>query len=231
LEENPKEHGMRISEKLFAYPWRDFRANNCNSYVIRTEENVCMVDPGHEAFLPRLFESMEEDGLQPADVKCVIHTHGHPDHMEGGLTLKKQGARIGIHKDEEAYIRQMGPYLARMLGMQMPELNFDFFLQEGELQIGGERFQILLTPGHSPGSISLFWEEPRILFTGDLVFAQGVGRTDFPGGDGELLKQSIRRCRALGAAMVMPGHGEPIFTEEAVEKNFDIIERMYFDYL
>jgi len=222
---------MRVSEQLFAYPWRDYRANNGNSYVIRTEETVCLIDPGLEAFLPQLFQSLENDGIQPEDVKSVILTHGHPDHMEGGLALKKQGARVGIHKEEEAYIREMGPYLARMLGIELPQVSFDFFLQEGELLIGGERFQVLHTPGHSPGSVCLFWEEPRILFSGDLIFAQGVGRTDFPGGDGNLLKQSIRRCSTLGAAMLMPGHGEPIFEADEVAKNFEMIERMYFDYL
>jgi len=222
---------MRVSEQLFAYPWRDYRANNGNSYVVRTEETVCLIDPGLEGFLPQLFQSMENDGIQPEDVKSVILTHGHPDHMEGGLALKKQGARVGIHKDEEAYIREMGPYLAQMLGIDMPEVSFDFFLQEGELLIGGERFQVLHTPGHSPGSVCLFWEEPRILFSGDLIFAQGVGRTDFPGGDGNLLKQSIRRCSTLGAAMLMPGHGEPIFEADEVSKNFEMIEKMYFDHL
>jgi len=113
----------------------------------------------------------------------------------------------------------------------MPEVHFDFFLQEGELRIGGERFQVLHTPGHSPGSVCLFWEEPKVLFSGDLIFAQGVGRTDFPGGDGNLLKQGIRRCSTLGAAMLMPGHGEPILEAEHVEKNFLIIEKMYFDYI
>ena len=222
---------MKINDKLFAYPWRDYRANNGNSYAIRTDETVCLIDPGHEAFLPQLFQSMGADGISSHDVKSVILTHGHPDHMEGGLTLKRQGARVGIHKEEEAYILEMGPYLARMLGIEMPEVSFDFFLQEGELSIGGERFQVLHTPGHSPGHICLFWEEPGILFSGDLVFPQGVGRTDFPGGDGNLLKQSIRRCRSLGARMLMPGHGEPICDAEAVEKNFELIERMYFDYI
>lgn len=222
---------MKINDKLFAYPWRDYRANNGNSFAIRTDETACLIDPGHEAFLPQLLDSMKEDGLDPEELKTVILTHGHPDHMEGGLTLRKQGARVGIHKEEEAYIQEMGPYLARMLGIQMPEVSFDFFLQEGELLIGGERFQVIHTPGHSPGSVCLFWEEPKVLFSGDLIFPQGVGRTDFPGGDGNLLKQSIRRCRTLGAAMLMPGHGEPILDAEMVEKNFDMIEMMYFDYV
>ncbi len=222
---------MKINEKLYAYPWRNYQANNCNSYVIRTPEATCLVDPGHEAFLPQLFRSMEEDGIRPDQVGSVILTHGHPDHLEGAIRLQKEGVPVGIHKEEEAYIREIGPYFARMFGFEMPELKFDFFLQEGDLRIGGEPFRLLHTPGHSPGSICLFWEEPRVLFSGDLIFAQGVGRTDFPGGDGNLLKESIRRCKTLGATMLMPGHGEPILDAEEVEKNFEIIERVYFEYI
>ena len=67
--------------------------------------------------------------------------------------------------------------------------------------------------------------------SGDLVFAQGVGRTDFPGGDGNLLKESIRRVRKLKPAMLMPGHGEALTEPDEVEKNFEMIEQMYFNYL
>jgi glyoxylase-like metal-dependent hydrolase (beta-lactamase superfamily II) len=123
---------MKINDKLFAYPWRDYRANNGNAYVIRSGDAVCLIDPGLEAFLPQLYKSMEEEGVPSGDVNSVILTHGHPDHMEGGLTLGKQGIRVGIHKDEEAYIVEMGPYLARMLGIDMPEVSFDFYLEEGE---------------------------------------------------------------------------------------------------
>jgi len=190
-----------------------------------------VVDPGHRAFLPRLFQSMEADGIRAEDVTSVLLTHGHPDHMEGALALRAKGAKVGIHRDEEAFLQEVGPYFARMMGLEMPDLSFDFHLQEGDLSIGGERFRVLETPGHSPGSVSLYWEEPRALFSGDLIFAQGVGRTDFPGGDGALLKKSIRRCRELGAALLLPGHGETLNTAAEVERNFDTIERMYFDYL
>lgn len=222
---------MKVNDKLYAYIWRDYSANNCNTFLIRTDQATCMVDPGHKAFLPQLFESMKADGISAEDVTSVILTHSHPDHMEGALELKKKGCSLGIHKKEEAFVLEVGPYFAKMFGWEMPDLSFDFYLQEGELEIGGECFQVIETPGHSPGSVSLYWEEPRILFTGDLVFAQGVGRTDFPGGDGALLKESIGRCRTLNPSQLMPGHGEPLQTPEEVERNFEMIEKMYFDYL
>jgi len=222
---------MKVRDNLFAYIWTDMRANNCNTFLIRKEKAVCLIDPGHKPFLPQLFQSMRKDGVSPDEVSSVIVTHGHPDHLEGALDLRKKGALVGIHPQEEAFLKEIGPHFARMFGWSMPELSFDFHLQEGELEIGGERFLVLETPGHSPGSISLFWEEPRVLFAGDVVFAQGVGRTDFPGGDGGLLKESIRRCRKLQPAMLMPGHGEPLKTPKEVDRNFELIEKMYFSYL
>jgi len=222
---------MKITDKLYAYIWRDFGANNANSFIIRTEQATCLLDPGHKAFLPQLYQYIEQDGIPVEEITSVILTHGHPDHMEGGLEMREKGVRLGMHKQEETYILEIGPHFARMFGWEMPELTLDFYLQEGELTIGGERFQVIETPGHSPGSVSLYWEEPKVLFSGDLVFAQGVGRTDFPGGDGALLKESIRRCRKLKPAMLMPGHGEALTDPDEVEKNFEMIEKMYFDYI
>jgi len=222
---------MKITENLYTYIWRNYQANNCNTFVVKTEEHTCLIDPGHKAFLKQLYPLMGDDGFQPEDMGSVILTHGHPDHMEGAIDFKELGARVGINKEEEDFLNEVGPSFARMLGFEMPEIAFDFYLQEGELQIGDQQFQVIHTPGHSPGSVSLFWEDPKVLFTGDLVFAQGVGRTDFPGGDGNLLKASIKRCRKLQPAMIMPGHGEPILSPDEVDRNFEMIERMYFNYL
>ena len=222
---------MKIRENLYGYIWNDFSANNCNTFIVRTGQGTCLVDPGHKVFLPKLLRSMEQDGIDSQDVSTVILTHGHPDHMEGALELRAKGARVGIHRKEEAFLQEVGPYFARMMGLEMPDLNFDFYLEEGDLDVCGESFRVIDTPGHSPGSVSLFWAEPGALFSGDLVFAQGVGRTDFPGGDSALLKDSILRCRKLGASMLLPGHGDVLDTAGDVERNFDMIEKMYFAYL
>ena len=222
---------MKIGEKLYSYIWRNAQANNCNTFIIRAGKTTCLIDPGLNVFLPQLFGLMRQDGLQPEEIGMVILTHCHPDHMEGGVEFQKMGARIGIHQEDDKYIKEIGPSLASSLGMKMPDISVDFFFQEGELFIGGERVQVLHTPGHSPGSISLFWEEEGVLFSGDLIFSLGVGRTDFPGGEGGELKASIQRCSKLEASMLMPGHGEAITTPEEVKKNFDMIEQYYFDSL
>jgi hydroxyacylglutathione hydrolase len=107
----------------------------------------------------------------------------------------------------------------------------DFFLQEGELKVGSNSFRVILTPGHSPGSVCLYWPAQKVLFTGDVVFNQGVGRTDLPGGNGKLLKESIQRLAAFDSEYLLSGHGEIISGAENVRANFQMIEREWFGYL
>jgi len=222
---------MKIADQLYAYIWRNYQANNCNTFIIQTDQTTCLIDPGLKSFLPQLVRLMEQDGIRADDVHSVILTHCHPDHMEGASVFQEMGARVGIHKDDERFIKEVGPSFAAMLGMQMPDIAFDFYLDEGDLQIGEEPFKVLHTPGHSPGEIVLFWEKTGVLFSGDLVFPQGVGRTDFPGGDSAKLKEGIQRCSRLNATMLLPGHGEPILNAQEVTDNFEMIERLYFDHL
>lgn len=221
---------MKLSEKLYAYIWTDFRANNCNTFVVRSKA-LMLIDPGHKAFLPRLFQSMKRDGLDPRQVTLVVVTHCHPDHFEGAEEFARLGAHIAMSRQETEFFKEIGPYFARMMGLKLPECPVDLYLEEGELEVGDEHFQVMHTPGHSPGEMSLFWKETGALFSGDVVFPQGVGRTDFPGGDGALLKASIARLRACRPTILLAGHGEVLAGAQEVERNFDIIEKAYFDYL
>ncbi|HNS15808.1 MAG TPA: MBL fold metallo-hydrolase, partial [Syntrophorhabdaceae bacterium] len=90
-------------------------------------------------------------------------------------------------------------------------------------EIGGRAFQVIPTPGHSPGSLCLYWKEKRTLISGDTLFYMGVGRTDLPGGDAELLAESIKRLAELDIEHLIPGHGELIRGEKAIKKNFQLI--------
>ena len=107
----------------------------------------------------------------------------------------------------------------------------DIMLREGELNVGHLNFQVIHTPGHSPGSVCLYWPDKKVLFTGDVVFDQGVGRTDLPGGSGENLKESIRTLSRLEVDYLLPGHGEPISGRDLVIANFSDIEGTWFAYL
>jgi glyoxylase-like metal-dependent hydrolase (beta-lactamase superfamily II) len=104
-------------------------------------------------------------------------------------------------------------------------------LTEGELNVGDLQLQVYHTPGHSPGSVCVYWPEARALFSGDLIFKEGLGRTDLPGGNGALLKQSIRRMAELDLEIIYPGHGDIISGKDAVIKNFALLEQFYFAYI
>jgi len=91
--------------------------------------------------------------------------------------------------------------------------------------------QVFLTPGHSPGSICLYWPTQRALFSGDLVFKEGLGRTDLPGGDGAKIKESIKRMSQLDVELLLAGHGEIVFGAQEVKSNFDQIEDFWFRYV
>jgi hydroxyacylglutathione hydrolase len=110
-----------------------------------------------------------------------------------------------------------------------------FYLVDGELNLGKQlTLQVINTPGHTPGSISLYWAEKRLVITGDLLFYGGVGRTDF-GGDGKELKQSIERLMELDIEYVLPGHstemGSIIQGRDKVQENFTAIRASYFPML
>jgi glyoxylase-like metal-dependent hydrolase (beta-lactamase superfamily II) len=87
------------------------------------------------------------------------------------------------------------------------------------------------TPGHSPGSVCLYWPEVKVLFTGDVIFNQGIGRTDLPEGSGARLKESIKLIKDLDVEILLSGHGDILTGKEAVQENFRFIEDYWFRYI
>jgi hydroxyacylglutathione hydrolase len=213
---------MNIIDNVHAFMWREMMVNNCNSYFINGTKKI-LIDPGHQRHVDHVTKGLKNLDVSLEHIDVVIATHGHPDHVEALRIFEKPTlltmSEIEYHFNEERY----GNYL------QIP--NVDFFLQEGELKIGDYQFQILLTPGHSPGSISVYWPENKVLFTGDVVFNKGIGRTDLPGGKGGILRDSIERLAKLDVEYLLPGHGEIVTGKDAVMANFDAVEKTWFSYL
>ena len=221
---------MQVTDKFYVYLWRDQRENNCNSVVIDGKVPL-LIDPGHERFVPELLDRMRADGFHPDKIKVVIVTHSHPDHLESIVRFSGPDVRIGLSREEEKYIEDVGRPMYLQHGLQMPEFSIDFNLQEGDLTIGKHQFEVLLTPGHSPGGICIYWPKHKTLIAGDVVFKQGVGRADLPGGNGDHLKKSIERLSKLPIELLIPGHGPAIQGAENVKANFDIIKKIYFSML
>jgi len=213
---------MEIFSGLYAFIWQDYTENNCNSYLI-TGSKTILIDPGHLHLFGHVTRGLNAAKLPLEKVDVVIITHGHPDHMEAIAKFEKP-TRLAMNQVEHGFIKKLaGNYI------KIPEP--DFFIGEGDLTIGEHVFRILVTPGHTPASISLYWPEKKALFTGDVVFAQGIGRTDLPGGSGEQLKESIKRLASLDVEYLFSGHGNIVTGRKAVQENFRIIEKQWFGYL
>ena len=219
---------MKIAEDLYEFLWLNPTANNCNAYFINGKKRI-LIDPGHDQLFGHVKDHLSRLSLSPEDIDIVLVTHGHPDHIEGVKTFVGTSTLIAISRMEMRFIKAVAPHYGEVLGV--PNFEPDILLQEGDLKIGDLTFQVIHTPGHSPGSICVYWPEKKVLFTGDVVFNQGVGRTDVPGGNGEELKESIRKISRLEVDHLLPGHGDVISGRDLVKANFSEIERVWFAYL
>lgn len=228
---------MRIADELFWYPWQG-RGNNCNTYLVDGEIKV-LIDPGHvynefrEGCLDQLLRSMATDGFEPEQIGLILCTHGHPDHCESaGIIRERSGARLALHREDEFFLEALERRYASAFGQELPSLKPDFYLQEGELEIGTaepREIQVLHTPGHSPGCVCFYLPGPKALLSGDTVFKSSVGRSDLPGGNGGVLKKSLERLAGLQPVeMLLPGHMNLVSGEDKVRRNFRLIRGVFF---
>jgi hydroxyacylglutathione hydrolase len=177
-----------------------------NGYVVAcaADRKAVYLDPGDEA--GQMISFIESNHLQ---LEAVIATHGHMDHICGiGEVKKKLDVPVYLHRDDE-FIYTGLETQSRYFGMSYkPAPPCENYLEDGQvLNFGGLELKVYHTPGHSPGGVCL--EAGNNLFTGDLIFAGSVGRTDLPGGDHDVLMNSIRRMIVpLPEERVLwPGHG------------------------
>ena len=221
---------MKVLKNLHAFIWQSMTTNNCNAYLIDGPARV-LIDPGHSRLFDHVGQGLEQLGMAITDIDLIICTHAHPDHIEAVQLFKDIPTRFTVHEDEWQWAATIGNQMSAAFGIDMDSIMPDFFLKEGHLSLDGLEMDIFHTPGHSPGSLTLYWPAQKALFTGDLVFKEGLGRTDLPGGDGTKLKESIKRLTDLDVEWLLPGHGEIISGAEKVRKNFAEIEQFYFAYV
>ncbi|RTZ91750.1 MAG: MBL fold metallo-hydrolase [Deltaproteobacteria bacterium] len=183
-----------------------------NCYIVgdKATQKGVVIDPGDEA--ERILGQVQQHGL---DVELIFNTHGHFDHVGANKRVKEAtGAKIAIHPEDAHYLGKISQSAA-VWGMHAEDSPPpDILLEDGQvIEIGGLKFKVLHTPGHSPGSVSLVMPNADLVFTGDLIFAGSIGRTDFPGGDYNTLIQSVReKIFTLGDDIrILSGHG-PVTT-------------------
>ena len=221
---------MQILNNLHAFVWRSPTANNCNAYFIDGPARV-LIDPGHRALFDHVDLGLKALDLEIDDIDLVICTHAHPDHLEGVQLFKERSILFALGEIEWKWATGIGKNMSAAYGIDIEAITPDFFLQEGTLSVDGLDLQVYHTPGHSPGSVCLYWPLQKALFTGDLVFKDGLGRTDLPGGDGTRIKESIQRMAELDVELLLSGHGEIISGAREVRSNFERIEQNWFGYI
>ncbi len=194
---------MRLSFERFVLG--DF-ATNC--YLIHNGREAMLIDPA----LPseHLKRWIEDHGLS---VSFIVNTHGHIDHIGGNAFFKEAfpSAVLAIHDGDLVYLSRPDLNLSEEVSRPFlsPLPDFVFQGEEVRLSFGGTHVDILATPGHTPGSICLFFSEEMWLFSGDTLFLGSVGRTDLPGGSFRDLVTSLERIfsRFPDTVLVFPGHG------------------------
>ncbi len=184
-----------------------------NTYLIFNEQLQCVIiDPGCYTDQEReiITQFIKTKGLNPS---LLVNTHCHLDHVFGNKFIHEQyGLELHIHQGEQKVL-EMAPTSGLM--WNLPFDNYEgklHFLDESlPLQVGNDQLEIIFTPGHSPASISFYSKENDLLISGDVLFRESVGRTDLPGGNPDLLAESIRTKLYVlpDETMVYPGHGIP----------------------
>jgi len=186
-----------------------FLGTNC--YLVTCEKTLeaIIIDPGFGADeTENVLREITEKDLR---LKYVVDTHGHADHVSGNGALKQAtGAEILIHEDDAPLFADPWRNLSKMMGLTVASPPADQLLREGDLiRVGSSELEVMHTPGHTAGSISLHCASDGIVFTGDTLFAGSIGRTDLPGSSFEDIVGSLSRLMGLPAqTVVYPGHGE-----------------------
>ena len=173
-------------------------ATNCYLVLDQAARLCAVVDPGAEA--EKIAAAVEQTGCAPA---CILLTHGHDDHTGAVEALQERWSGVPVYLNKrDCYPADEPAIRGLFLPMHGDVRSYD----EGDtVEVGALRFQVLATPGHTEGGVTLRCGDA--LFCGDTLFAGSCGRTDFFGGDTEKLMASLRRLGQLeGDFAVLPGH-------------------------
>ena len=176
---------------------------NTNCYILKskTSENAIVIDPGEDAIKIKSV-------LRDMDAKCILIllTHGHFDHILGVENMRTTRAKVAIHELDAHSLTEKDIFSSIIPKDDRPfEPAEILFTEEGNYKAEEFTFSVIHTPGHTEGSVCYVFDD--IIFTGDTLFKNAIGRTDFIGSDPEKMKASLKRLYDLpGDYGIYPGH-------------------------
>ena len=196
---------------------------NCSIIGDETPREAMVIDPGDD--IEDVLAIIREHKLE---VKQIVITHAHIDHVGGAMKLRAQtGAPILLNQNDYALLKMLDVQ-ASWLGMAAPgEVAIEASIGDGELlQTGNLKASVLHTPGHTEGSVCLYFPVEKLLIAGDTLFARSIGRTDLPGGSFEKIMRSLhdRVLTLPDETLVIPGHGPKTTIGEEREENPFLLE-------
>jgi hydroxyacylglutathione hydrolase len=189
-----------------------------NNYLVIDEESkqAVLIDAGgdYDAVMKVARENK-------AEIKYILNTHGHMDHIAGDEEIqRKNRVKVFMHKDDK-YL--LGAFKQSLIVYGMPRYEtpvIDEYIEDSQIiTLGSLEFKVIHTPGHTPGGVSYLIDD--VLFSGDTLFANSVGRTDLPGGDYSQLEKSIKeKIYSLDENIIVyPGHGKSTTVKEEKHTN------------
>jgi len=190
-----------------------FSPFDVNTFVVWDDgsKECAVIDPGcySDEEKNSLAKFIAEKELR---VKYLFNTHCHIDHIFGNAFVKEKFNPQFLIPKEDLFLLEMGKEQGRMFNLDLDEQPKpdDFFSEEETLSVGNLSFSFLFTPGHTPGEFCFYAEKENICFTGDVLFKEGIGRTDLWGGNYETLITSIEKklLTLPEDVKIFPGHGE-----------------------
>ena len=178
---------------------------NCFFFYNKKSGEGIVVDPGDEP--EKILRYVREKSLK---IQGILLTHGHFDHIMAVKALKKEW-KVPVYASREERTVLENPQINLSVQMSKPiSLSADYYLEDGEeLELLGEKVKCILTPGHTCGGMCYYFPRQGVLFSGDTLFQESVGRTDFPTGSMGTLIRSVREKLLVlaPATKVCPGHG------------------------
>ena len=180
---------------------------NCYLVVNEEEKQCILIDPA--VYSGEIAEQIRREGL---DLRAILLTHGHFDHIMGIDGFRKEFPEIPVyaHREEEALLKDASMNASLEFGRQYT-FSGAAYAEDGDvLDLAGMQFRVIHTPGHTIGGCCYYLQEEKVLFSGDTLFRESIGRTDFPTGNGGQLMRSIREklFTLPEETAVYPGHME-----------------------